>query len=36
MGPPKTVVTISRNEPLQMTRTALLHRAGYFRRSLDQ
>jgi CheY-like chemotaxis protein len=29
MASPKTVVTISRNEPLQMTRTALLHRAGY-------
>jgi len=27
--PLKTVVTISRNEPLQMTRTELLHRAGY-------
>ena len=25
----KTVVTISRDEPLQMTRTALLRRAGY-------
>lgn len=25
----KTVVTISRDEPLQMTRTALLNRAGY-------
>jgi len=29
MGPLKTVITISRNEPLQMTRTALLNRAGY-------
>ena len=29
MGPLKTVITISRNEPLQMTRTALLSRAGY-------
>jgi DNA-binding response OmpR family regulator len=27
--PPKTVVTISRDEPLQMTRTVLLHRVGY-------
>jgi len=25
----KTVITISRNEPLQMTKTELLHRAGY-------
>ena len=29
MGPLKTVITISRNGPLQMTRTALLNRAGY-------
>ena len=29
MGSLKTIITISRNEPLQMTRTALLSRAGY-------
>jgi DNA-binding response OmpR family regulator len=29
MGLTKTVITISRNEPLQMTRTALLRNAGY-------
>jgi len=29
MSYPKLVVTISRDEPLQATRTALLHRAGY-------
>src|SRR2546421_1633054 len=29
MGYPKLVVTISRNGPLQATRTALLHHAGY-------
>jgi CheY-like chemotaxis protein len=29
MGLTKTVITISRNEPLQMTRTALLRHAGY-------
>ena len=28
-GPAKTVVTISRNEPLQITRTALLKHTGY-------
>ena len=29
IAPTKTVITISRDEPLQMTRTALLHHAGY-------
>ena len=29
MAHPKTVITISRNEPLQKTRTALLNHAGY-------
>jgi len=29
MSYPKLVVTISRDEPLQATRTALLHRAGH-------
>jgi DNA-binding response OmpR family regulator len=29
MSYPKLVVTISRDEPLQATRTALLHQAGY-------
>jgi len=29
IGPAKTVLTISRDEPLQMTRTALLRSAGY-------
>ena len=29
MSYPKLVVTISRDEPLQTTRTALLHRAGH-------
>jgi CheY-like chemotaxis protein len=30
LGHAKTVITISRNEPLQATRTALLNHAGYF------